>query len=97
MGTLLGIDIPTGEPKTYYGIAGQAAPGFVHSVELRVTGFDQWLKIKAGFVDQDILPLLGQSEFFENYQIVFERYKRQFDVNTKSDALIRNRRGHGRG
>lgn len=91
MGTVLGIDVPSGRPKTYYGLAQQEAAGFVHSIQLQVTGFSQWITMEAGFVRADIVPLLGQTGFFENYQIIFERFSRQFEVNTKVDALMRGR------
>ncbi|HXT61909.1 MAG TPA: hypothetical protein VN696_02630 [Pyrinomonadaceae bacterium] len=98
VGTLLGIDVPSGRPHSFYGLANQEAPGFMHRVQLQVTGIPIWVEIEAGFVTgENILPLLGQAGFFENFQVVFERYKRQFEINTKTDALIRNRRGHGRG
>jgi len=98
LGTVLGIDVPSGQPRNFYGLANQEAQGFMHAVELQVTGFDHWIGIEVGFVvGGDVPPLLGQSGFFDHYQIVFERFRRTFEVNTKTDALIRNRRGHGRG
>jgi hypothetical protein len=96
-GAVLGIDVPTGRPHKFYGLANQEAQGFMHSVQLQVTGLDHWIEIEVGFVTGEIIPLLGQSGFFENYQVIFEHFRRQFEVNTKMDALIRNRRGHGRG
>lgn len=93
MGTLLGIDVPSGKPKKYYGLANQVASGFVHSVDLQVTGIPQSHTISAGFVSSDIVPLLGQTGFFENYQVVFERFRRLFQVITKSDALVRAKLG----
>jgi hypothetical protein len=97
LGTVLGIDVPSGEPRSFYGLANQEAIGFMHPVQLQVTGFDYPVEIKAGFVPGNIVPLLGQSGFFEKYQVVFERFNRSFQVYTKTDALIRNRIGHGHG
>jgi hypothetical protein len=97
VGAILGIDVPSGRPHKFYGLVKQEAQGFMHSVQLQVTGFNHWIEIEAGFVPGEIIPLLGQSGFFEDYQIVFEHFRRQFEVNTKTDALIRNRRGHGHG
>jgi hypothetical protein len=97
-GAVLGIDVPSGRPHKFYRLAMQEAPGFIHSIKLQVTGFNHWVDIDAGFVlGDDIMPPLGQTGFFENYQIIFERFRRQFEINTKTEALIRNRRGHGRG
>jgi hypothetical protein len=93
LGRLLGIDVPSGRPKTYYGIAKQTLPGFIHSVNLQVTGFNQWLTFEAGFVSADIDPLLGQTGFFETYQITFERFRFLFELNTRERALMRGRKG----
>lgn len=92
IGRLLGIDVPSGQPKTYFGLARQAAPGFMHSIRLQVTGFDHWVTLDAGFISADIMPLLGQSGFFSNYQVVFERFRKQFEVNTRENALMRGKR-----
>jgi len=93
LGRLLGIEVTSGKPKTYYGIAKQAAPGFMHTVDLQVTGLDQWITLEVGFVSADINPLLGQNGFFEKYQIIFERFRHQFEVNTRENALMRGRKG----
>jgi len=92
LGRLLGIDVTSGKPKTYFGIAKQAAPGFMHTVDLQVTGLDQWITLEVGFVSADINPLLGQNGFFEKYQIIFERFRYQFEVNTREKALMRGRK-----
>lgn len=89
----MGIDVRAGRPKTYFGIAQQASPGFMHAIQLKVTGIEQWITFEAGFVIADIPPLLGQTGFFETYQITFERFRYQFEVNTREQALIRGRRG----
>lgn len=47
------------------------------------------LMLTLGWLDQ-------QRGFFESYQVVFERFRRQFEVNTTTDAMVRNKRGHGR-
>jgi len=97
MGAVLGIDVPSGRPHDFYGLAKQVSTGFIHPVHLQVNGIPSWVEIEVGFIGGEIIPLLGQAGFFENFQVVFERFKRQFEVNTKMDALVRNRRGYGRG
>lgn len=93
MGRLLGLDVAAGRPTTYFGINGQAAPAFLHTVQFQVTGVQNWINLEAGFVDADIQPLLGQRGFFETYQVIFERFRYQFEVNTREQALVRGRRG----
>ena len=97
LGRVLGIDVSSGQPRNFYGIANQEINGFRHKLQLRVTGFDHWIEVEAGFLNGNVMPLLGQAGFFDNYQIVFERFNRSFQVHTKTDALIRNRIGHGHG
>lgn len=95
IGELIGIDVPSGIPKTYFGLAQQAANGYIHKVKLQVTGFGFWTELEIGFIESDVLPLLGQHGFFSNYQVVFEGYRRRFDVNKKESALMTGRkRGH---
>ena len=97
LGEVLGIDVSSGRQYEFYSFNLEPTIGFVHTVNLQVQGFPHWVEIDAIFIASEVMPILGQSGFFENYQIVFERFRRQFEVNTKTDALIRNSRGHGRG
>ena len=97
LGEVLGIDVPAGEPHNFHGFDLREMRGFLHNVHLQVTGFTHWVEVRVAFIEAEAMPVLGQSGFFENYQIVFERFKRQFEINTKVDAILRNKRGHGRG
>ncbi|MCM3870433.1 MAG: retroviral-like aspartic protease family protein [Pyrinomonadaceae bacterium] len=83
IGRLLGIDVRSGKPRTYFGLAQQAAPGFLHSIKLQVTGLDHWISLDVGFISADVMPLLGQGGFFSTYQIIFERFRYQFEVNKR--------------
>lgn len=93
VGRLIGLDVPSGKPTTYFGVADQAAPGFLHTIQLQVTGYERWISLEAGFVTADIRPLLGQRGFFEAYQVVFERWRYQFEINTREQAVVHGRRG----
>ena len=98
MGEVLGLDIESGKPHEFQSFNLQRTQGFVHKVALQVTNFPHWIDIDIAFVQSEhVVPVLGQLGFFDNYQIVFERFRRTFEINTKEDALVRNRRGHGRG
>lgn len=96
-GEVLGIDVPAGKPHQFHAFDLKAVRGFVHKVQLQVTGFDHWVEIDAVFIESEVLPILGQQGFFESYQVVFERFRRQFEINSKTDAVLRNKRGYGRG
>ena len=97
LGEVLGIDVRAGKAHNFHSFDLKETQGFVHKVNLQVTGFSHWIEVDVVFIESEVMPILGQSGFFDNYQIVFERFKRQFEVNTKTDAIIRNKRGDGRG
>ena len=97
LGETLGIDVKSGRLHEFQAFNLQKNEGYTHKVQLQVTGFSHWIDIDAVFIDSEVMPILGQQGFFESYQIVFERFKRQFEINTKTDAIIRNKRGYGRG
>jgi hypothetical protein len=94
---LLGIDIRKGQPHQFHGFDNRVVLGFIHKVHLQVAGFNHWVSVDAVFLESDGVAILGQRGFFDNYQVVFEKWSRRFEVNTKTDAIIRNKRGHGRG
>lgn len=96
LGELLGIDIRSGRPHEFHGFDLRLVRGFVHKVHLQVAGFQYWITLDAVFLESEGMTILGQRGFFEGYQVVFERWARRFEINTKEDAIIRNRRGHGR-
>jgi len=96
LGRVLGIDVPSGKPHQFGNFNYQQTEGFIHRVALQVTGFAHWVDIDVAFIESEVVPILGELDFFDNYQIVFERWRRSFEINTKEDAMIRNRRGHGR-
>src|SRR5437867_8353975 len=72
VGEVLGIDVPSGRPHQFLSFNLQETRGFVHTVNLQVTGFSHWIEIEAVFIESEVMPILGQSGFFQNYQIVFE-------------------------
>jgi len=92
----LGIDLLSGVRKVYFGLGGHSAIGYLHDCQLQVQGLKPWTPLRIGFVDTIRVPLLGQSGFFEHYQIIFERFNYQFELYPKVDALIRARRGRRR-
>jgi hypothetical protein len=92
----LGIDLLSGVRKVYFGLGGNSAIGYLHDCHLQVQGLKQWTPLRIGFVDTIRVPLLGESGFFEHYQIIFERFNYHFELYPKMDALIRARRGRRR-
>jgi hypothetical protein len=90
IGEALGIDIESGSPKDYTGIARQSVVGYVHEIGLRVQGMSEWVKIDAAFIDAQVIPLLGQGGFFDSFQVVFERYRGRFEVNSRTRYGVRH-------
>src|SRR5438132_13636870 len=90
IGEALGIDIESGAAKDYTGIARQSVVGYVHEIGLRVQGMSEWVMIQAAFIDSQLIPLLGQEGFFESFQVVFERYRGRFEVNSRSRYKLRH-------
>ena len=82
----LGIDITnTDQEKEYFGIADQTVIGYMHLVEFQIQGFSEWIEMEAGFLDAKLpYPLLGQSDFFDNYEVILKRYRGRFEVKSRS-------------
>ncbi|HEV7398093.1 MAG TPA: retropepsin-like aspartic protease [Pyrinomonadaceae bacterium] len=97
LGDVLGIDVPSGKPHEFQSFNAAPVPGYVHKVSIQIADFSTWLEIEAVFIESECVPILGQIGFFDHYQIVFERFRKVFEVNTKEGAVIRNIRGHGKG
>jgi hypothetical protein len=93
---VLGIDVVTGRQHQFYGFNKQPTTGYVHQVGLQVQGLPHWVSVDAVFIGSEVMPILGQYGFFDSFQVVFERFNGRFEINTKADAVIRNKRGRGR-
>lgn len=82
----LSIDLTnTHQEKEYFGIANQSITGYMHLVEFQIQGFSEWVEIEAGFLDTKLpYALLGQSDFFDNYEVILKRYRGRFEVKSRS-------------
>ena len=90
IGDALGIEIESGRLKDYMGIARQSVAGYVHEIGLRVQGMSEWVTIEAAFIDAQIIPLLGQGGFFDSFQVVFERYRGRFEINSRARYRLKH-------
>lgn len=84
VGEALGIDIQSGLEKEYYGIGGQSVTGYLHEIQLQIHGFNELTDIEAGFIEVLPISLLGQTGFFDNYQVTFMRFRGRFEVKSRS-------------
>jgi hypothetical protein len=79
----MGIDIASGEKALYSGIGG-TIEGYKHTVLMQVRGDRKAHEVTVSFAPiEGMDALFGQRGFFENYKVVFEKYKNQFEVIAK--------------
>ncbi len=79
---LLGID-PKGCDKGMIGGVGGDRPGFLHAVGIQIEGFESVLDFRVLFVDDlhsNFDVILGQQDFFRNFNVNFERSKGVFSL-----------------
>lgn len=84
----LEIDLTDAPEKTYYGLNNEPVVGRIHPVQLQVKGLDEWVTIYAAFIEIDQIPLLGQSGFFDYYEVTFRRYKGRFEVSSRTHLYV---------
>ena len=83
IGKALGIDVPSGEPMTFGGIGGNVI-GYKHKLTFRLIGDRNEYEVECAFAEIGIVDaILGQIGFFDNYKVVFERYKNEFEIIAK--------------
>ena len=79
----LGIEIEKGESRVYGGIGG-VVKGYMHKVVLRVMNDAREFTISCGVLPLPAFDgLLGQKGFFDHYKVVFEKYKKTFEIIAK--------------
>lgn len=77
----LGIDMETGRRESFFGISGENINVYFHSINLQIIGSSETVELEAGFTDsKGVAAILGQTGFFENYHIKFERDKERLEV-----------------
>jgi len=81
IGKLIGIDIPKGRKKRFFGISGAGIDGYVHRIRLQIVGAPASIELDVGFLDAPgVDAILGQVGFFDHYRIKFERDKEQIEI-----------------
>ena len=82
----LGITLADSDVKReYFGVGGQSVVGHIHTIQFQIQGFAEWVQIEAGFIDAKLpYQLLGQTGFFDNYEISFQRYRGRFEIKSRS-------------
>jgi predicted aspartyl protease len=82
----LGIKLADSDvTREYFGVGGQSVIGHIHTIRFQIQGFSEWIEIEVGFIDTKLpYQLLGQSGFFDNYEINFKRYRGRFEIKSRS-------------
>lgn len=74
IGQEIGLDIYAGQREFFSGIEGGRLIGYLHKIQLQIMGIDKIIDIVAGFTEaKNIIPILGQDGFFDNFRIRFEK------------------------
>ncbi len=85
IGRSLGIDIESGSYMQFNGIAG-SIEAYIHPLEIQLQDFPERVNIKAGFTESEgVYAILGQSGFFENFKICFERKRWRIEISDRSE------------
>ena len=80
----LGIDLQSGKRIPFQGIKGTPAIGYEHLIKIRLTHDSREVTVPCYFMpDLQISALLGQAGFFENYKVLFEHYKKRFELTPR--------------
>ena len=83
IGRNLGIEIESGTYKEFEGIAG-SLEAYMHDVELQIQDFSERVQIVAGFTESEgVDAILGQTGFFENYRICFDRRRGKMEISSR--------------
>lgn len=81
IGVELGINIKFGRKEQFFGISEGGIEVYFHKVKLQIKGLLEIIKLEIGFTDsKKVGAILGQSGFFENYHIKFERNKERVEI-----------------
>ncbi|HMG76825.1 MAG TPA: aspartyl protease family protein [Pyrinomonadaceae bacterium] len=90
----LGITLADSDAKReYFGVGGNSLVGHIHPIRFQIQGFSEWIEIEAAFIDSKLpYQILGQSGFFDNYEISFKRFRGRFEI--KSRSFLHRNQGH---
>lgn len=81
IGKELGIDVEAGRKEQFFGISRDGIDVYFHKIKLQVIGLPEIIELEVGFTySEGVAAILGQSGFFENYHIKFERDKERIEI-----------------
>jgi hypothetical protein len=78
--TALGIGVTSGQRREYGGIGG-VVTGYQHRLTMKLMGDTHEFTVDCGVLTVPLYDgLLGQTGFFDHYKVIFEKYKKRFEV-----------------
>jgi hypothetical protein len=81
LATAMGIDLTSGLREDFFGISGEPVSGYFHNIRIQLIGANHFIEVAAAFTDSPgVFALLGQADFFQAYQVKFERYKERVEI-----------------
>jgi len=81
IGKELRIDMESGRKEKFFGISTNGIDVYFHKVQLQIKGLSEIIDLEVGFTEsKGVGAILGQSGFFENYHIKFERDKERVEI-----------------
>ena len=77
------IDLESGRKELYFGIGAQPVAVYHHTVNIQLIGSQHSIDVEVGFTDAPgVDAILGEADFFEHYQIKFERYNETIEIKS---------------
>ena len=76
----LGIDLTNCEQHDYYAVDGNIMRGWVVPIQLEINGIAHPIQIDVAFVEENEIPLLGQSGFFDSFEVRFRGFNSVFEI-----------------
>ena len=76
----LGIDLTNCAQHDYYAVDGNIMHGWVVPVQLEINGIAHSIQIDVAFVEENEIPLLGQSGFFDSFEVRFRGFNGVFEI-----------------
>lgn len=78
----IGIALEAGTKQTFYGISpDKGIEVYLHKIRLQLKGASDNIEMEVGFTEsKGVGALVGQSGFFDHYQITFEKSKDRLEI-----------------
>ena len=76
----LGIDLRGREVREYEAVNGSVMRGWLAPVQMEIRGMSDPIEIEVAFVEGNEMPLLGQTGFFDCFEVRFRGYRGTFEI-----------------